>query len=101
MFLPSVVCYVGLLVAIFYGGAVAEAFPFLTSISVTTWVCLLLGYSFVACVLPVWLLLQPRDYINSHQLVTGLVVLSAGLLVLRPGGRGPRAERRRPKARLP
>lgn len=84
MFLPSVVCYVGLLVAIFYGGAVALAFPFLTSISVTTWVCLLLGYSFVASVLPVWLLLQPRDYINSHQLVTGLFVLSAGLIVLRP-----------------
>jgi len=84
MFLPSVACYVGLLIAIFYGGAVAEALPFLTSISVTTWVCLLLGYSFVASVLPVWLLLQPRDYINSHQLVTGLIVLSAGLVVLRP-----------------
>ena len=84
MFLPSIVCYVGLLVAIFYGGAIAEAFPLLTSISVTSWVCLLLGYSFVASVLPVWLLLQPRDYINSHQLVTGLVVLSAGLVVLRP-----------------
>ena len=34
--------------------------------------------------MPVWLLLQPRDYINSHQLVTGLFLLSAGLLILRP-----------------
>ncbi|MBJ17807.1 MAG: carbon starvation protein A [bacterium] len=84
MFLPSLVCYAGLLVAIFYGGAVAHALPALTSISITTWVCLLLAYSFVASVMPVWLLLQPRDYINSHQLVTGLFVLSAGLLVLRP-----------------
>ena len=84
MFLPSIVCYVGLLVAIFYGGSVAAAFPGLESISITTWVCLLLGYSFVASVMPVWLLLQPRDYINSHQLLTGLVVLSAGLLVLQP-----------------
>jgi len=84
MFVPSIICYVGLLVAIFYGGSVASALPFLQSISITTWVCLLLGYSFVASVLPVWLLLQPRDYINSHQLLTGLVVLSAGLLVLRP-----------------
>jgi len=84
MFVPSLVCYVLLLVAIYYGGAVAEAFPLLAEIEVSTWVCLLLLYSFVASVLPVWLLLQPRDYINSHQLVTGLVVLSAGLLVLQP-----------------
>ncbi|MBW2424623.1 MAG: carbon starvation protein A [Deltaproteobacteria bacterium] len=84
MFVPSLVCYVGLLVAIFYGEAVAEALPFLTRVPITTWVWLLLGYSFVASVLPVWLLLQPRDYLNSHQLVTGLVVLSAGLLVLQP-----------------
>lgn len=84
MFIPSLVCYVGLLVAIFYGGSVATAFPILGSISVMTWVCLLLAYSFVASVLPVWLLLQPRDYINSHQLVTGLFVLFAGLIVLQP-----------------
>jgi carbon starvation protein len=84
MFVPSVVCYVLLLVAIFYGQAVADAFPVLAEIQITTWVWLLLGYSFVASVLPVWLLLQPRDYLNSHQLLTGLVVLSAGLLVLRP-----------------
>jgi carbon starvation protein len=84
MFVPSVVCYVLLLVAIFYGQAVADAFPVLGEIQIMTWVWLLLGYSFVASVLPVWLLLQPRDYLNSHQLLTGLVVLSAGLLVLRP-----------------
>jgi carbon starvation protein len=84
MFLPSLVCYAGLLLAIYYGAAVAEAFPAITSLSVSTWVVLLLGYSFAASVMPVWLLLQPRDYINSHQLVTGLVVLSAGLAVLRP-----------------
>jgi carbon starvation protein len=35
-------------------------------------------------VLPVWLLLQPRDYLNSHQLVTGLLALAAGLLILQP-----------------
>lgn len=84
MFLPSLVCYALLLTAIAWGGAVAEAFPAITGLSVTTWVVLLLGYSFVASVMPVWLLLQPRDYINSHQLVTGLVLLSAGLVVLRP-----------------
>ena len=84
MFWPSILCYVVLLVAIFYGDDVAQALPFLASIEITTWVWLLLIYSFLASVLPVWLLLQPRDYINSHQLVTGLVILSAGLIVLQP-----------------
>jgi len=84
MFVPSLVCYAVLLAAIFYGEAFVEAFPAVTSLSITHWVVLLLVYSLVASVLPVWLLLQPRDYINSHQLITGLVLLSAGLLVLRP-----------------
>jgi len=82
--LPSLIGYLVLLVAIFYGDAVAEAVPWIAGLSVTTWVWLLLGYAFVASVLPVWLLLQPRDYLNSHQLVTGLVLLSVGLMVAHP-----------------
>ncbi len=45
------------------------------------WVALLLGYAFVASVLPVWLLLQPRDYINSFQLYFALSTLLGGLLL--------------------
>jgi carbon starvation protein len=71
-------------VAIFYGDAFVAAFPIVKDISVLGWVWALLIYSFVASVLPVWLLLQPRDYLNSHQLVTGLGALSLGLIVLRP-----------------
>jgi carbon starvation protein len=84
IFAPSLIAYALLLVAVFYGDAFALAFPAVGEISVLTWVWLLLLYSFVASVIPVWLLLQPRDYLNSHQLVTGLTVLVAGLLVLRP-----------------
>jgi carbon starvation protein len=81
---PSLVGYGVLLAAIFVGDDFAAAFPAVAEIPVSTWVWLLLGYSFVASVLPVWLLLQPRDYLNAHQLLTGLVLLSLGLLVLRP-----------------
>ncbi len=81
---PSLLAYAALLVAIFYGPTVAEALPFLGEITVSTWVWLLLLYSFAASVLPVWLLLQPRDYLNSHQLITGLALLFMGLLVLQP-----------------
>ena len=48
---------------------------------VILWTIVLLVYCYIASVLPVWLLLQPRDYINSHQLVVALVLLMAGVLV--------------------
>ena len=38
-------------------------------------------YCFIASILPVWTLLQPRDYINSHQLMLALILLVGGLLV--------------------
>ena len=81
---PSLVAYAALLAAIFYGNAFAEAFPAIASIPVEAWVWILLVYSFGASVLPVWLLLQPRDYLNAHQLITGLSLLFLGLLVLQP-----------------
>lgn len=52
--------------------------------SVVMWTLLLLGYCFFASVLPVWVLLQPRDYINSHQLLVALFLLVGGLVVARP-----------------
>jgi carbon starvation protein len=82
--LPSLFGYVALMTAIFFGDSFAATFPIITEISVEGWVWILLTYSFVASVLPVWLLLQPRDYLNSHQLATGLILLVAGLLVLQP-----------------
>ena len=45
------------------------------------WVVLLLLYSYVASVLPVWTLLQPRDYINSLQLLSALGLVVIGLIV--------------------
>ncbi len=47
----------------------------------TTWIYLLLGYAFLASILPVWLLLQPRDYINSFQLYLGVIGMIIGLAV--------------------
>jgi carbon starvation protein len=82
--IPSLIVYGVLLTTIFYGEDFAAAFPEIANLSVLSWVWILLLYSFVASVLPVWLLLQPRDYLNSHQLLTGLFLLSAGLLVLQP-----------------
>jgi carbon starvation protein len=89
IFAPSLVAYALLIAAIFYGNAFAEAVPAVTRISVGTWVWILLIYSFAASVLPVWVLLQPRDYLNAHQLITGLTLLTLGLVVLHPTVQAP------------
>jgi carbon starvation protein len=48
------------------------------------WIIILFIYSAIASLLPVWTLLQPRDYINSHQLFVGLGLLFLGILVAQP-----------------
>ena len=48
---------------------------------VVGWTVILLVYCGIASVLPVWLLLQPRDYVNSHQLFVALTLLTIGLIV--------------------
>lgn len=48
------------------------------------WVVLLYLYAGVASVLPVWMLLQPRDYINGLQLFVGLGLLYASVLIAMP-----------------
>jgi carbon starvation protein len=45
------------------------------------WVIIMFVYAFIASRLPVWMLLQPRDYINSHQLFIALGVVGLGVLV--------------------
>ncbi|MCF8044546.1 MAG: carbon starvation protein A [Desulfarculaceae bacterium] len=49
-----------------------------------TWIVILFVYAFIASRLPVQVLLQPRDYINSHQLFVALGLLFLGVLVARP-----------------
>ncbi len=52
--------------------------------STNTWVVLLFIYSGIASLLPVWMLLQPRDFINSHQLIVGLGLLFMGIFIAQP-----------------
>lgn len=52
--------------------------------SVAVWTVILMIYCFFASVLPVWLLLQPRDFINSQQLYVALALLVVGLFLVHP-----------------
>lgn len=48
------------------------------------WIMILMAYVYIASTLPVWKLLQPRDFINSHQLLIGLLILYLGLFIMNP-----------------
>lgn len=48
------------------------------------WIVILFGYAAIASLLPVWVLLQPRDYINGIQLFIGLILLYGAVLLAGP-----------------
>lgn len=52
--------------------------------SMEIWIYLLLAYSFLASVLPVWMLLQPRDFINAFALYIGMFLLYTVVFVFQP-----------------
>ncbi|HHU7312896.1 TPA: pyruvate/proton symporter CstA, partial [Escherichia coli] len=82
----SVIGLVFLIFAIISGGWVAESptwAPYFDFTSVQlTW--MLVGYGFVAAVLPVWLLLAPRDYLSTFLKIGTIVGLAVGILIMRP-----------------
>jgi len=55
-----------------------------TGVSAGAWTWSLLIYAFIASVLPVWLLLQPRDFLNSLLLYLALFAMLAGFFILSP-----------------
>jgi carbon starvation protein len=48
------------------------------------WIILLFVYAAIASMLPVWVLLQPRDFINGMQLLVGLVLLYGAVFLFLP-----------------
>ncbi|MBF6079036.1 carbon starvation CstA family protein [Nocardia beijingensis] len=82
----SVIGFALLLLSIVGGGWVSEtdwgADWFTLSPVTISW--LLIAYGFVASVLPVWLLLAPRDYLSTFMKVGTIVLLAVGILVTLP-----------------
>ena len=81
LLLPSLGALAVMYLTVIYGdvGFLKSFNATLAGWSIWAWVMVLLGYSYVASVLPVWTLLQPRDYINSLQLISALALILLGL----------------------
>ncbi|MEY0765150.1 MULTISPECIES: pyruvate/proton symporter CstA [Providencia] len=82
----SIIGLVFLVFAIISGGWVAESETWAPYFDYTgvqlTW--MLVGYGFVAAVLPVWLLLAPRDYLSTFLKIGTIIGLAIGILILNP-----------------
>jgi len=57
--------------------------------SLETWLAILFVYVFVASVTPVWILLQPRDYLNAYLLYGALLLALVGILAAAPAVEAP------------
>ena len=83
----SIYAIIAMYVCVFLGPYLPVKVPAIAGIPPTgVWTIILLTYAFIASVLPVTTLLQPRDFINSHQLVIAMSLLVLGVLVASFGG---------------
>ena len=82
----SVIGFVLLMLVIVAGGWVAdtELGSQLFTLDRVTLAWCVIGYGFVAAVLPVWLLLSPRDYLSTFMKVGTILLLAAAIVVVRP-----------------
>lgn len=82
----SVIGFVLLILAIWLGGKVAADPDWapIFHLQGTTLAWLMIGYGFVAAVLPVWLLLAPRDYLSTFLKIGTVLVLAVAILVAMP-----------------
>ncbi len=82
----SIIGFVLMMAGIVYGGDIAQhpywgPFFTLSGTELTWW---LIGYGFVASVLPVWLLLAPRDYLSTFLKIGVIAGLAVGIMVAMP-----------------
>ncbi len=83
----SIIAVVVMYATVFIGVYIPITMPAIAGIPATgVWTIILLIYAFIASTLPVTTLLQPRDFINSHQLLVAMTLLILGVIFSAFGG---------------
>jgi carbon starvation protein len=91
----SAIGLVLLFAAIAYGRTVSDT-PELAALFTfkgETLALMLMGYGFVAAVLPVWLILAPRDYLSTFLKIGTIIALAVGIVVIMPNLQMPAVTR--------
>jgi carbon starvation protein len=95
VFEMSAIGFLLLLAGIAYGGVVAEtpALAPLFSFKGEALAFMLIAYGFIASVLPVWLLLAPRDYLSTFLKIGTIASLAIGIFIVMPELKMPAVSR--------
>jgi carbon starvation protein len=81
----SIIGVFGLLLAVYLGGKIADSsWAAAFTMSPHKLTLLMAGYGFIASVLPVWMLLCPRDYLSSYLKIGTVAVLIIGVILVHP-----------------
>jgi carbon starvation protein len=81
----TVIGVIGLLAAVILGKPLAaSSLGHLFQFNRTPLIVLMAGYGFIASVLPVWLLLAPRDYLSSFMKIGTIFSLVVGVVIVNP-----------------
>lgn len=81
----SIVGVIALYLSVYVGSWMPLELPELFSLTPqANWIIILFLYAAIASMLPVWVLLQPRDFINGLQLLVGLVLLYGAVFIFMP-----------------
>ncbi len=81
----SVIGVIGLLLAVYFGGKIADSsFAHAFTFSPHSVTLLMAAYGFIASVLPVWMLLCPRDYLSSYLKIGTIALLIIGVILVHP-----------------
>ncbi len=70
--------------AVFIFICIAIGISFPVYLNKTTWMIIIVAYIFAASITPVWILLQPRDFLNSCLLYAIFIIAAAGIIFLNP-----------------
>ena len=75
-----------LVLALIYGRTISEtpALAVYFNLPGTSLALIIIGYGFIASVLPVWLLLAPRDYLSTFLKIGAIALLAVGVIIVRP-----------------
>src|SRR5690349_10400953 len=81
----SIIGIVGLLFAVYLGGRIADSSAaHMFTFSRNTLIVIMAAYGFIASVLPVWMLLCPRDYLSSYLKIGTIAFLILGVILVHP-----------------
>jgi carbon starvation protein len=81
----SIIGIIGLLFAVYLGGHIGNSSLAQTfTLSRNSLIVIMAGYGFIASVLPVWMLLCPRDYLSSYLKIGTIAFLIIGVILVHP-----------------